>query len=204
MIERVWWASSPPLLVTVISRAMSSSVGVMTATPSFLMEEQRAQSCSPLWLNSSLCLTCWVIWKRFCRFPFVWSRTCTPNWGYFDKCYRCRSLCWWCWSVKNTHGGVDSTLSRILMCSCWQRCISWLQWSRCTSETVYFGWKRSSTGVTRSLVHWVESPRDAVTEMGIACSQSLKSRWKRSGHPLTLCVKTDQGSCCTRKEYQES
>lgn len=194
MIERVWWASSPPQLVTVSSKAMSSSVGVMTATPSSLTEGQSAQSCSAVdlfhWacgassyplsdLNTLLPFCVCLEQKSYSRWRLLWQMLSLPQ-----PLFR-RVIC-----QKHTGQRSLLTLSKVLICSCGQRRLLKLNCQDlCTSETLLLGWKRSSMGVTCSLVHWVELPRDIVTETGIECSRSLKSRCTRSGHSH-LCLWT--------------
>lgn len=59
MIEWLWCASSPSLFVTVISKAMSSSVGVMTATPSSLQTWHIFLYKVPKWLHIALNFFVW-------------------------------------------------------------------------------------------------------------------------------------------------
>lgn len=144
MIERVWWASSPPQLVTVSSKAMSSSVGVMTATPSSLMEGQRVQSCSAVdlfhWargaspyplsdLNTLLPFSVCLEQKSYCRRRLLWQMLSLPQ-PLFRKV------------ICQKHTGQRSvvTLSKVLICSCGQRRFLKLNsQDLCTSETLLLG-----------------------------------------------------------------
>ncbi len=187
MTEWVWCASSPSLLVTVISKAMSSSEGVITATPSSLKTRHNPKWVW-VWVQSQvlLCLVgpttvtapsplTWpVIWKHLGYFVFFWSRTCTVTVGYFDKYCLCHSPC----SLRQSEKKSRTFLTFSFM-------DTHTAYARiCTSESGLFCWKTLSTGVTlgRSalvLVVWLELNRDTVTETLILCSLSLISRWNR-------------------------
>lgn len=113
MARWAWCAGSPSVLVTVISRAMSSLDGVMMEMSPSLMAQRSCQwvtelSQAPLADSSNVAPTfpenthtLQVVHRHPAYWDVSsWSRTCIEAQGCFCKCCLGHSLGWWSESVQ--------------------------------------------------------------------------------------------------------